>query len=297
MKDNLKQSAGIRVLIFLVILLICGLIGIAASALFIFAGDTGMKIGQGISSIFMFVVPPILYYIITRKEHQMQALGIRKLTPPWWLLLIGVILMFVSIPISTSLTTWNESMNLGDAFAKLEEYLKMLEDTAQAATEKMLNVDTIGGLLFNLVVIALIPAIGEELTFRGVLQQSLTRRMNPHIAIILSAAIFSFIHFQFYGFLPRMFLGLLMGYMFYITNSLWTSMLMHFVNNGAAVVLYYLSNKGVIEDAEHFGETSNVWIIVASAAVTIGLIVWSWLKARPKKQAEIAPVVTPTDND
>ena len=297
MTDNLKQSTGIRILIFLVILLISGLIGVAASALFIFAGDTGMKIGQGVSSIFMFVVPPIVYYFITRKEHQMKDLGLRKLSPPWWIILIGAALMFVSIPVSTSLTTWNESMNFGDAFAKLEDYLKVLEETAQAATEKMLNVDTIGGLLFNLVVIALIPAIGEEFTFRGVLQQSLTRRMNPHIAIILSAAIFSFIHFQFYGFLPRMFLGLLMGYMFYITNSLWTSMLMHFLNNGAAVVLYYLSNKGVIEDAEHFGETSNVWIIVASAAVTIGLIVWSWLKARSKKQAEIAPVATPTEND
>ena len=281
----------------MVILLISGLIGVAASALFIFAGDTGMKIGQGLSSIFMFVVPPIVYYFITRKEHQMKDLGLRKLSPPWWIILIGAALMFVSIPVSTSLTTWNESMNFGDAFAKLEDYLKVLEETAQAATEKMLNVDTIGGLLFNLIVIALIPAIGEELTFRGVLQQSLTRRMNPHIAIILSAAIFSFIHFQFYGFLPRMFLGLLMGYMFYITNSLWTSMLMHFLNNGAAVVLYYLSNKGVIEDAEHFGETTNVWIIMASAAVTIGLIVWSWLKARPKKQAEIAPVATPTEND
>ena len=297
MTSNLKQSTGVRVLIFLVILLISGLIGVAASALFIFAGDTGMKIGQGVSSIFMFVVPPIVYYFITRKEHQMKDLGLRKLSPPWWIILIGAALMFVSIPVSTSLTTWNESMNLGDAFAKLEDYLKVMEETAQAATEKMLNVDTIGGLLFNLAVIALIPAIGEELTFRGVLQQSLTRRMNPHIAIFLSAAIFSFIHFQFYGFLPRMFLGLLMGYMFYITNSLWTSMLMHFLNNGAAVVLYYLSNKGVIEDAEHFGETTNVWIIVASAAVTIGLIVWSWLKARPKKQAETAPVATPTEND
>ena len=297
MKDNLKQSAGIRVLIFLVILLICGLIGIAASALFIFAGDTGMKIGQGISSIFMFVVPPILYYLFTRKEHQMHDLGLRRLSPPWWLILIGVVLMFVSIPLSTSLTTWNESMSFGGVFAKLEEYLKTLEDTAKSLTETMLNVDTIGGLLFNLVIIALIPAIGEELTFRGVLQQSLTRRMNPHVAIFISAAIFSFFHFQFYGFLPRMFLGLLMGYMFYITNSLWTSMLMHFVNNGAAVVLYYLSNKGVIEDAEHFGETTNVWIIVASAVVTIGLIVWSWLKARPKKQAEIAPIVTSTEND
>ena len=297
MTNNLKQSTGIRILIFLVILLISGLIGVAASAIFMFGGDTGMKLGQGISSIFMFVVPPIVYYFITRKERQMQALGIRKLTPPWWLILIGVVLMFVSIPVSTSLTTWNENMSLGGVFAKLEDYLKVLEDTAQAVTEKMLDVDTIGGLLFNLVVIALIPAVGEELTFRGVLQQGLTRRMNPHIAIILSAAIFSFIHFQFYGFLPRMFLGLLMGYMFYVTNSLWTSMLMHFVNNGAAVVLYYLSNKGVIEDAEHFGETSNVWIIVASAAVTIGLIVWSWIKAQPKRQAEATPIIPPTEND
>ena len=297
MSDNLKQSTGIRLLIFLVIILISGLIGIAASTLFIFAGDTGMKIGQGISSIFMFVVPPIVYYFITRKEHQMQELGIRKLSPPWWLILIGVALMFVSIPFSTSLTTWNESMSFGGVFAKLEDYMKMLEDAAQAATEKMLNVDTIGGLLFNLVVIALIPAIGEELTFRGVLQQSLTRKMNPHVAIIISAAIFSFIHFQFYGFLPRMFLGILMGYMFYITNSLWTSMLMHFVNNGSAVVLYYLSNKGVIEDAEHFGETSNVWIIVASAAVTIALIAWSWIKAQPKREAEVAPMIPPTENN
>ena len=297
MTDNLKQSTGIRILIFLVILLVSGLIGVAASAIFIFGGDTGMKIGQGISSIFMFVVPPIVYYFITRKEHQMRDLGLRRLSPPWWLILIGVALMFVSVPLSTRLTTWNESMDFGGIFAKLEEYLKLLEDTAQAATEKLLDVDSIGGLLFNLVVIALIPAIGEELTFRGVLQQSLTRKMNPHVAIILSAAIFSFIHFQFYGFLPRMFLGILMGYMFYITNSLWTSMLMHFVNNGTAVVLYYLSNKGVIEDAEHFGETANVWIIVASAAVTIGLIVWSWIKAQPKRQTEAAPTAPPTEND
>lgn len=294
--ENLKQSTGMRVFAFLVILLISSLIGVALSTIFIFAGDTGMKIGQGISSIFMFVVPPIVYYFITRKEHQMHDLGLRRPTPPWWLLLIGAAVMFVSIPVTTNLNTWNESMNLGDTFAKLEDYLKAMEESAQAVTEKMLNVNTFGGLLFNLFIIALIPAVGEELTFRGVLQQSLTRKMNPHIAIILSAAIFSFIHFQFYGFLPRMFLGILLGYMFYITNSLWTSMLMHFVNNGATVVIYYLYNIGVIEDAEHFGETRNMWIIAASAMITIGLIVWSWKKAQPK-QAELASITPPAEND
>ena len=161
--ENLKQSTGMRIYMFLIILLISSLIGVAISFAFMFAGDTGMKIAQGLSSIMMFVVPPIVYYFITRKEHQMKDLGFRE--------------------------TWNGDMSFGSALAKLEEYLKTLEETAQVATEKMLNVNTFGGLLLNLLIIALIPAIGEEMTFRGVLQQSLTRKMNPHLAIFLSAAI------------------------------------------------------------------------------------------------------------
>lgn len=279
--ENLKQSTGMRIFLFLVILLISTLIGTALAAIFIFTGDTGIKIGQGISSIFMFVVPPIVYYYLTRKEYQMQDLGFRCLTPPWWLILIGVAVMFVCIPVTTQLTTWNENLSFGKILTWLENWIKSLEETAKAATEKMLNVDTIGGLLLNLVIVALIPAIGEELTFRGVLQQSLTRKMNPHVAIILSAAIFSFIHFQFYGFLPRMFLGILLGYMFYITGSLWTSILMHFVNNSTAVVLYYLNNTGTISiDVDHFGATDNVWLLFASALLTSGLITWSWWKAK-----------------
>ena len=266
---------------FLIILFVSGLIGVAISAIFMAAGDTGMKIAQGLSSIFMFVVPPIVYYYVTRMKHQMYDLGFRKPANPWWLLLIGVVLMFISLPVTNQLTRWNEAMSFGGVFEKLEEYLKMLEETAAATTEKMLNVDTIGGLLLNLLVIALIPAVGEELTFRGVLQQGLMRRVkSPHVAILLSAAIFSFIHFQFYGFLPRMFLGILLGYMFYITGSLWTSIAMHFVNNGTAVVLYYLNNKGIIDiDPEHFGEMQYSWLITISFVVTAALIGWCWWKA------------------
>ena len=277
MPEQLKYSTGRRVLLFLIILLISSLIGAAISMAFVFAGDTGMKIAQGLSSIMMFVVPPIVYYYITRSERRMQELGLRRVSKPWYLfILIGIALMFVSLPVTNQLTRWNEAMSLGGAFAKLEEYLKTLEEMAAATTEKMLNADSIGGLLLNLLVIALIPAIGEELTFRGVLQQGLTRKMNPHVAIILSAAIFSFIHFQFYGFLPRMFLGLLLGYLFYASGSLWTSIIMHFVNNGTAVVLYYLNHKGVIDvDVDHFGEM-NGWLVALSAVVTVALIVWCW---------------------
>ena len=279
MSENLKQSTGARILIFLVILLVSGTIGVAVSSVFMLMGNTGMKIGQGISSIFMFVVPPIVYYFVTRKEHQMRELGFRSVNRPWPLFALAAIaLIYVSIPVTTTLTTWNEGMKLGGALQALEDMMKALEESAAALTEQMLNVDTIGGLLLNLLVIALIPAIGEELTFRGVLQQGLTRRMNPHVAIILTAAIFSFIHFQFYGFLPRMFLGVLLGYMFYVSGSLWPSILMHFLNNGTSVLLYYLCNKGVIDDAEHFGETTNVWLIAASAVITVALVVWCWRK-------------------
>ena len=268
---------GKRILLFLIILLISSLIGAVISAIFMSADDMGMKIAQGLSSIMMFVVPPIVYFFITRKEDQMEAMGLREPVEPQWIILIGVVLMFVSLPVTNQLTRWNESTTIFSSFEKLEDYLKMLEETAAATTEKMLNVDTIGGLLLNLLVIALIPAIGEELTFRGVLQQGLMRKMNPHVAIVLSAAIFSFIHFQFYGFLPRMFLGLLLGYMFYITDSLRTSILMHFVNNGTAVVVYYLNNKGTISiDPEHFGEVPNLWMVSISAIITVLLIVWCW---------------------
>lgn len=287
MNENIKQSTATRILLFLVIVFISGLIGSGISAIFMFAGNVGMKIAQGLSSIMMFVVPPIVYYYITRKEKQLQELGLRSINQPWlFYILIGVILMFVSLPVTNQLSTWNEGFRLGGVFEKLGELMTTLEEQAAAVTEKMLTVDTFGGLLFNLLVIALIPAVGEELTFRGVLQQSLTRGLkNPHVAIVLSAAIFSFIHFQFLGFLPRMFLGILLGYMFYVSGSLWTSILMHFVNNGTAVVLFYLNHKGIINvDVDHFGAMDNLWMVALSAVVTVGLMVWAWKKApKPTK--------------
>ena len=289
MNENLKHSTATRILLFLVIVFISGLIGSGISALFMFAGDVGMKIAQGLSSIMMFVVPPIVYYYIMRKENQLQELGFRSVNQPWpFYILIGVALMFVSLPVTNQLSIWNEGFHLGGVFQKLGELMTTLEEQAAAITEKMLTVDTFGGLLFNLLIIALIPAVGEELTFRGVLQQSLTRGLkNPHVAILLSAAIFSFIHFQFLGFLPRMFLGILLGYMFYVSGSLWTSILMHFVNNGTAVVLFYLNHKGIINvDVDHFGAMDSLWMVALSAVVTVGLIVWAWKKA--PKQTKVA---------
>ena len=272
-KKKLRQSTGMRVFIFLAAFVGCALLGSCVALVFAIGNNiTLLKIGQGISSALMFIVPPVILYAFTRNEP-MQELGFRR-PVGWWMLLVGVILMFVSLPLTNALGQWNEKMNFGEAFGALEALLKQAEEVAADFTQRMMAVDTVWGLLGNLLVIALIPAIGEELTFRAVVQQALTKRMNVHLGVFLSAFIFSFIHFQFYGFLPRMFLGLLLGYMFYYSGSLWTSILMHFVNNGSAVVVAYLEHKGLTgADWEHFGATTSVSVLMVSLVLTVGLIV------------------------
>ena len=95
-------------------------------------------------------------------------------------------------------------------------------------------------LIFNILVIALVPALGEEMIFRGWIQRQLMRIINrPHVAIWASAAIFSAIHFQFLGFLPRLLLGVLLGYLYFWTGSLWVSIFAHFLNNGLQVIAQY----------------------------------------------------------
>lgn len=276
-KKKLLASAGMRVFIFIMLLLVCTLIGSAIAAVFAVGNNiTMLKVGQGISSALMFIAPPLILYAITRTQPMLQ-LGFRA-PAKGWMLLIGIALMFISLPLTNILGEWNEKVNFGET---LETWLKFFEDTAADLTQRMLEVDSIWGLLFNLLVIALIPAIGEELTFRGVLQQALTKGCkNVHVAVFITAFVFSFIHFQFYGFLPRMFLGLLLGYLYYYSGSIWTSILMHFINNGTAVVLGYLEYKNLTGiDWEHFGSTSSLplWasiaILATSLALTVGSIV------------------------
>ena len=283
-KKNLRYSTGFRVFLYLISLFLCSLLA-ELLVLLLAAGNNMnlLKIGQGIGSILMFIAPPLILYGVTR-DQPMQALGFRRVGNVW-VLLIGVALMFVSLPVTNQLTTWNEAMKLPAAFESLEALMQQMEEMAGDLTERMLQVDTLGGLLFNLVVIALIPAIGEELTFRSVIQQWLVKVVkNPHVGIVLASAVFSFIHFQFYGFFPRMFLGMILGYLFYYSGSVWVSILMHFINNGSAVLIAYLEHKGIIEtSAEEFGATDNVYLILASLLLTIGMVWLAWYLSKKEK--------------
>jgi membrane protease YdiL (CAAX protease family) len=223
-----------------------------------------LKYFQVINQIGVFILPAILYaYLENRKPAAYLKLNSR---PKFAHLLIASILIIASIPAINWLVEINEGMRLPEIFKGLENWMRDSENKTNQLTEAFLNVTSPGGLLINMIIIALLAAVGEELLFRGVvLQLFVDWFKNRHLAVILSAILFSALHIQFFGFLPRMFLGILFGYIFIWSGSLWIPIVLHFIFNGITVVAVYLYHKGLIQtDVDSFGVTDNALLILSS---------------------------------
>jgi membrane protease YdiL (CAAX protease family) len=150
-------------------------------------------------------------------------------------------------------------MLLPEWLSGMERWMKNAEENAALLTEAFLKVETTQGLLFNLFMIALLPAIGEELLFRGVIQKIFTGwTRSHHWGIWITAILFSALHIQFYGFIPRMLLGVLFGYLLIWSGSIWLPVIAHFVNNGFAVMAIFLIDKNLLDPAvENIGGTPD----------------------------------------
>ncbi len=234
-----------------------------------------LKVLQLLQSLCTFLLPPLLMACLWSKQpmgwlhidHGMR----------WQVALLAVVLVVVGSPCINLLSYCNQQMVLPSFMAPLEAWMRQQEEAAAQLTERFLQVDSTWGLLGNVCLMALIPAAGEELTFRGVVQGLLTRgesKVSAHVAIWVSAIIFSAVHCQFYGFVPRMLLGALFGYVLYWSGSLWLPILMHFTNNALAVVIYYVRDKAQWESSvvETFGTGETLWIgIVSMVLVAAGV--------------------------
>jgi membrane protease YdiL (CAAX protease family) len=223
---------------------------------------------QIVESIFMFILPAfILGYLF--EGSILGYYGMKK-APSGTVLLMILLIIMVSLPLINGLVSLNEMMKLPASFSGIEKWMKDAEDQAGLITEKFLDVHSLGGFAVNMLMIAVIPAIGEEMLFRGLLQRLFGEWFkNIHVAIIFSAFLFAAIHIQFYGLLPRMMLGIMFGYIYLWTGTLWAPIFAHFLNNGAAVFVSYLANTGVIHaDYEKFGATDNLFLITGSVVFT-----------------------------
>ena len=204
----------------------------------------------------------------------------------WQIYLVTLVLMFVALPFINEMVSLNEMMKLPGYLKGMEDWMKSAEAEATRLTETFMKMPTPGAFLFNMVMIALLPAIGEELMFRGLLQRILKDWLkNVHAAIFISAFFFSAMHMQFYGFIPRMMLGVLFGYLFYWSNSIWVPVFAHFINNGAVVIIAYLGQRGIVSgDYENFGSTDNLILILASMAMT-GASLWLIYRLKTRNPA------------
>ena len=169
--------------------------------------------------------------------------------------LLTVAIMCFAFPLINALALLNESLHLPSFLSGLEEWIRLKESQAMEITVAFLKVDNWSGLLLNILIIGVIPALGEELLFRGVIQKELFSIYGKiHMSIWITAFLFSAMHLQFLGFIPRFLIGGLLGYLFYWSGSIWLPILAHFVNNAGAVILsYFINQQSISKEVEHLG--------------------------------------------
>lgn len=219
----------------------------------------------------LFIFAPLLFFILV-EQHSFRKLGL-DCNPFTVNYLLIIALMLIAIPGINYTHTLNQALHLPTWLSGAEKWMFEKEQAASKLTDAFLGLKSPSDLIWNIIMFGLLPAIGEELFFRGALFSILrewTKRTN--LTIFITAFLFSAIHLQFYGFLPRFLLGLGLGYLFYFTGSLWAPMLAHFVNNTLAVVFAYLFSTGRSSvNYSELGSVDNVAICVTSIILTVVL--------------------------
>ncbi len=234
---------------------------------------------QIISHLGLFITASLLFAFLVGQHPMAYLQGQRS--PNGRSLWLSAAIMLAAVPLVYYLGYLNQSLSLPESFKALESWMRQMEDSAEEITRLLLDVSSWQGLLFNLFMIAVIPAIGEEFIFRGALQRIFRQWTgSTHVAVLLAAVLFSAMHLQFFGFLPRLLLGILLGYMMVYTKNIWVPVFAHFFNNAAAVILYYgISQSGSEFDMDSVGEMPMAWL---PALVSLGvlLFLFSLLKMR-----------------
>ncbi|MGN0186997.1 MAG: lysostaphin resistance A-like protein [Paludibacteraceae bacterium] len=257
-------------------LLLCGLAaGACLAAWSNSAAQTdivSLKWQQLCQSLLTFALPAVVF-----RHTGMQHTATADLNRPHhyrtWI--VALLLMPCAIP-AINLTKWlNDMLALPACMASIERIMLQMEQQAETLTMAFLDVTDVQGLLLNLLVLAVVPAVAEELFFRGALQRLLSDTLNTHLAVWITAFVFSAIHCQFYGFVPRLLLGAALGYLYWYGESLWPNVVAHFVNNALTVVFAFAGAHTTLPiDIDAIGSGSTWWIGCLSLGISVLLCLW-----------------------
>lgn len=236
-----------------------------------------------VQNLLAFAIPTIALAYLTDNKP-LSSIGIANISQPR-VYFFAILILLSSIPWLNQTIYWNEHIKLPETLSQFTE----MEEAARKITSSMLATESVGGLIINILVIGCLTGLSEELFFRAGIQRTLTRSMHPIIAIWLAAAIFSLCHFQIYGFIPRMLLGAIFGYLYLYSKSIWVPALMHAINNSSVVIVTWLSSKNPEIEVifSTFGVTTDgiPYIALTMLFITILLFHYAhlfmpWLKKR-----------------
>jgi membrane protease YdiL (CAAX protease family) len=234
------------------------------------------------SSIGIFIFSSIVFIYLTEKEFVISKSFSRDQ------LLLAICAMLFFLPVINFLALWNEGLHLPEFMAHIESWMRTSEAKSAAIMEHFVAMDSYFDLFVNLFVIALIPAIGEEFLFRGVIQRGLIKwKNNPHFGIWLSAFLFSALHIQFLGFIPRFLIGGFFGYLFLWSGSIWLPVIAHFLNNALAVVVIFTSSHLLAsKQLENLGASKEDIPIVLMCCFALTLLLYLFYQSKKKSPHE-----------
>jgi len=201
-----------------------------------------LYVTNSITTFGVFFVPALLFsYLSTKKWFSYNEAN--KIVSAKLVRIVMVLSLFI-LPVIAGLGILNEQITFPESMQKLETWMREMEEAAKVFTQTLTANSTVPILLVNIVVMALFPAIFEEFLFRGTIQPFFTKWFaNKHIAIIFTAFIFSVIHFQFFGFIPRFMLGIYLGYLFIWGKTIWLPIIAHFMHNALSIIFDFGAQK------------------------------------------------------
>jgi membrane protease YdiL (CAAX protease family) len=218
------------------------------------------KFSQIISSVTIFLVPALLYARLTSRDRPFEFLGFRPAQRPYFYAL-AVAILVLSFPLEGWLGEINQKVHL-------PAWMTGAEKEVDKQMIAYLKVNSSIDIIVNVIMIAVLPAICEEACFRGGLQRILIQAFkSPWAGIIVTAIFFSAFHMQFAGFLPRMFLGILLGAIYWYSGSLWASILAHFFTNGIQVVAASYYPRLITENP-----SVPIYAALISLVIVVGLL-------------------------
>lgn len=277
---NISDRHPLVSLLYIIILMGIGFlligpgIGLAVAALF-YEGDLVSMVANPDYSAFLplmtvqafaaftgLILFPLLYVRFSERKPVSKLFNLNER----WLLIIPV-LMITGIAFQVAFSPvveWNMRLQFPEFMSNFAEWAREREDALMELTKVLTNFQSHRDLVIGFVVIAILPGIGEELVFRGLIQNELKRATgNPHLTIWVAAILFSAIHMQFFGFVPRMLLGALFGYLYHWSGNLIIPMFAHFFHNGFTLIMLYLYNQGVSSlDMESEEAAPWPWVLV-----------------------------------